>query len=113
MKKVEAFIRPEKLEDIKDVLNALKLNGLSVSQIMGCGKQKGWNEYVRGSEVDINFIQKIKIELIIQDDQLEEVVDKITENAQTGDVGDGKIFISDVADAVRIRTGERGIAALK
>lgn len=105
MKKVEAFIRPEKLEDIKDVLNALKLNGLSVSQIMGCGKQKGWNEYVRGSEVDINFIQKIKIELIIQDDQLEEVVDKITENAQTGDVGDGKIFISDVADAVRIRTG--------
>lgn len=113
MKKVEAFIRPEKLEDIKDVLNALKLNGLSVSQIMGCGKQKGWNEYVRGSEVDINFIQKIKIELIIQDSQLEEVVEKITENAQTGDVGDGKIFISDVADAVRIRTGERGIAALK
>lgn len=113
MKKVEAFIRPEKLEDIKDVLNTLKLNGLSVSQIMGCGKQKGWNEYVRGSEVDINFIQKIKIELIVQDNQLEDVVAKISKNAQTGDVGDGKIFISDVVDAVRIRTGERGVAALK
>lgn len=113
MKKVEAVIRPEKLEEIKDVLKALKLNGLSISQIMGCGNQKGWKEFVRGSEVDINFLPKVKIELVIQDDQLEDVIAKITEKAKTGEAGDGKIFISDIADAVRIRTGERGVDAIK
>lgn len=113
MKKVEAFIRPEKLEDIKEVLKALKLNGLSISQIMGCGSQKGWKEFVRGTEVDVNFLPKIKIELIIQDDQLEDVIASICAKARTGEVGDGKIFVSDIAEAVRIRTGERGVSALK
>ena len=80
---------------------------------MGCGSQKGWKEYVRGSEVDYNFLPKIKIEIVIRDEQVEEVIEKICEKAYTGEVGDGKIFISDVADAVRIRTKERGEAAIK
>ena len=113
MKKIEAFIRPEKLEEIKDMLKTLNLNGLSISQIMGCGNQKGWKEYVRGAEVDVNFLPKIKIELVVQDSQLEDVIKKISEKAKTGDVGDGKIFVSDISDAVRIRTGERGVNALK
>ena len=113
MKKLEAFIRPEKLEDIKEMLTELHLNGLSITQIVGCGNQKGWKEYVRGTENDYNFLPKIKIEIVIDDSQLEEVIEKITLTARTGEVGDGKIFISDISDAVRIRTGERGTAALK
>lgn len=113
MKKVEAIIRPEKLEDIKDVLRSLHLNGLSISQIMGCGNQKGWTEYVRGTETDINFLPKVKVELVVQDSQLGEVMAAIQEKAKTGEVGDGKIFVFDVMDAVRIRTGERGEDALK
>jgi len=113
MKKIEAFMRPEKLEDIREALVSLKINGLSISEIMGCGSQKGWKEYVRGSEVDYNFLPKIKIEIVIRDEQVEEVIEKICEKAYTGEVGDGKIFISDVADAVRIRTKERGEAAIK
>lgn len=113
MKKVEAFIRPEKLEDIKEMLNALQLNGLSISQVMGCGNQKGWKEFIRGSEVDVNFLPKIKIEIVLQDSQVDQVIDRITQTARTGDVGDGKIFVFDVVEAVRIRTGERGSAAVK
>lgn len=113
MKKIEAFIRPEKLEDIKDVLSAFDLNGLSISQVMGCGNQKGWKEFVRGVEVDYNFLPKIKIELIIMDEQVEAVIDKICEKALTGNAGDGKIFVSNIEEAVRIRTKERGIAAIK
>lgn len=113
MKKVEAIIRPEKLEDIKDVLRSLRLNGLSISQIMGCGNQKGWTEYVRGTETDINFLPKVKVELVVQDSQVGEVIAAIQEKAKTGEVGDGKIFVFDVVDAVRIRTGERGENALK
>lgn len=113
MKKIEAFIRPEKLEEIKEVLKVLKLNGLSISQVMGCGNQKGWSAFVRGSEVDINLLPKVKIELVVQESQLETVIASISENAKTGEVGDGKIFISDVLDAIRIRTGERGTDAIK
>lgn len=113
MKKIEAIIRPEKLEEIKNVLKTHNLNGMSVSQIMGCGNQNGWKEYVRGSEVDVNFLPKVKIELVVQEIQLEDVIKDICEIAKTGDVGDGKIFISDISDAVRIRTGERGIDAIK
>ena len=113
MVKIEAFIRPEKLEEIKDVLKSYKLNGLSISQIMGCGNQKGWKEYVRGTEVDVNFLPKIKIELVVLDDQVDPVVNSICEKAYTGEVGDGKIFISEIKDAIRIRTKERGIVALK
>ena len=108
MKKIEAFIRPEKLEDIKAVLKKLNLNGLSIAQIMGCGNQKGWQEFVRGAEVDYNFLPKIKIEIIVEDEKVESVISEIIAIAKTGDVGDGKIFVYDVADTIRIRTGERG-----
>ncbi|MFT8888834.1 MAG: P-II family nitrogen regulator [Ethanoligenens sp.] len=113
MKKIEAFIRPEKLEDIKDILKTLDLNGLSVTQVMGCGNQKGWKEFFRGAEVDVNFLPKIKIEIVVQDEQVETVIDKITTAARTGDVGDGKIFVFDIAEAIRIRTGERGADAIR
>ena len=113
MKKIEAYIRPEKLEDIKEIMDKLKLNGLSIMQVMGCGNQKGWTEFVRGMEVDYNFLTKIKIETIVPDSQAEAVVAGIMEKARTGEYGDGKIFISDVQDAIRIRTGERGNDAIK
>ncbi|MFT4007225.1 MAG: P-II family nitrogen regulator [Lacrimispora sp.] len=113
MKKIEAYIRPEKLEDIKEIMDELNLNGLSIIQVMGCGNQKGWTEFVRGMEVDYNFLTKIKIETVVLDGQAEAVVNAITKRACTGEFGDGKIFISDVQDAVRIRTGERGNDAIK
>ena len=113
MKKIEAYIRPEKLEDIKNILDKLCLNGLSIQQIMGCGNQKGWKEFIRGTEVDYNFLRKIKIEMVVLDEQVDSVVESIIETAQTGDYGDGKIFIYDVQDAIRIRTKERGDAAIK
>lgn len=113
MKKIEAYIRPEKLEDIKAVAEKCHLNGMSITQIMGCGNQKGWKEYVRGQEVEFNFLQKIKIELVVLDEQLEKVVQCITETVYTGEFGDGKIFIYDVQDAIRVRTKERGDAAIK
>lgn len=113
MKKIEAYIRPEKLEDMKEIMDELNLNGLSILQVMGCGNQKGWTEFVRGMEVDYNFLTKIKIETVVPDSQAEAVVNAITKRACTGEFGDGKIFISDVQDAVRIRTGERGNDAIK
>jgi nitrogen regulatory protein P-II 1 len=113
LKKIEAFIRPEKLSDMKDALNTMHINGLSISQIMGCGNQKGWKEFVRGAEVEYNFLPKLKLEIVVTDELVDELVDKICGIAFTGEVGDGKIFISDVRDAVRIRTRERGDAALK
>ena len=113
MKKIEAFIRPEKLEDIKDVLKSVDLNGLSITQIMGCGNQMGWKEFIRGSEVDYNFLPKIKVELVVKDEQVEEVIACIAKTAKTGEAGDGKIFISDILDAYRIRTGERGKKAIE
>ena len=113
MKKIEFFIRPEKLEDVKEAFDALKINGLSISEVMGCGKQKGWKEFVRGSEVDYKFIQKIKIETVVLDEQVEKLIETICDKAQTGEVGDGKIFVYEIIDAIRIRTRERGDAALK
>lgn len=113
MKKIEAYIRPDKLEDIKEITDTLHLNGLSITQVMGCGNQKGWTEVVRGTEIDFNFLPKLKIEMVVLDSQLEKVVESIIEKAQTGNVGDGKIFISDISDAIRIRTRERGEAAIK
>jgi nitrogen regulatory protein P-II 1 len=112
MKKIEAIIRSEKLEDIKEELTRLNINGLTISQVMGCGKQKGWKEYFRGQEVILNVLPKTKLEIVVTDAQLENITDIIVRIARTGDVGDGKIFIYDVADAIRIRTGERGIGAV-
>lgn len=113
MKKIEAYIRPEKLGEIKAVVDDNKLNGMSISQVMGCGNQKGWKEFVRGTEIDVNFLQKIKIELVVLDEQVEQVVDSLIGLLYTGEFGDGKIFIYDVADAIRVRTKERGEAAIK
>jgi nitrogen regulatory protein P-II 1 len=113
MKKIEAFIRPEKLEEVKEMLESLHLNGLSITQVMGCGNQKGWKEFVRGSEIDYNFLPKIKIETVVPDEMAEAVVESIIEKVYTGECGDGKIFISDINDAVRIRTRERGLDAIK
>jgi nitrogen regulatory protein P-II 1 len=113
MKKIEAFIRPEKLEEIKEILETFHLNGLSIMQVMGCGNQKGWKEYVRGQEIEYNFLHKIKIEMVVLDDQVESVVESILDKAYTGECGDGKIFISDIGEAIRIRTKERGDAAIK
>lgn len=112
MKKIEAFIRPEKLGEIKDVLKAMNLKGLSISQVMGFGNQKGWKEYIRGTEVEVNFLPKIKIETVVHEEQVAEVIEIITRLARTGEAGDGKIFVSEITDAVRIRTGERGEKAL-
>lgn len=112
MKKIEAIIRPGKLEELKDALRAINIEGISISQIMGCGKQMGWKEYYRGTEISMNVLQKIKIEIVVIDERVEEVVSTIVTTAQTGEVGDGKIFLYDVADCIRIRTGERGENAL-
>lgn len=113
MKKIDAYIRPEKLEEIKAHLDEMHLNGLSVNQVMGFGKQKGWKEFVRGTEIDYNFLPKVKLEIVVADDQAEDVVEKICQIAYTGNVGDGKIFISEVLDAIRIRTREKGLDAVK
>ena len=112
MKRIEAIIRPSKLEDIKEALKNKDINGITISQVMGCGKQHGWTEYHRGSEVITNVLPKIEVKMVVEDNQVEDVIKLITEIARTGEVGDGKIFIIDIAECVRIRTGERGSSAL-
>jgi nitrogen regulatory protein PII len=112
MKKIEAIIRPFKLEDVKEALIEEGIRGLTMSEIRGYGRQKGHTETYRGSEYSIEFVQKIKIELIVEDNKVEKIVDAILKTAKTGQVGDGKIFIYNVEDAVRIRTGESGKDAL-
>jgi nitrogen regulatory protein P-II 1 len=112
MKKIETIIRPEKLEPIKEALHAMSINGLTVSPVMGCGNQLGWKEVVRGTDTVLTVLPKIKLELVVPDDRLEEIVTKIMEVARTEEVGDGKIFISEILDCIRIRTGERGPTAL-
>lgn len=112
MKKIEAIIRPGKLEEIKEQLSKFNIHGLTISQVMGCGHQKGRKEYYRGTEVTLNLLPKIKIEIVTKDKHLEEILKLITDEAKTGEVGDGKIFIYEVIDAIRIRTGDRGESAL-
>lgn len=112
MKRIEAIIRPSKLEELKEALKNKSINGITISQVMGCGKQHGWTEYHRGSEVITNVLPKIEVKMVVEDNQVEDVIKLITEIARTGEVGDGKIFIIDIAECVRIRTGERGSSAL-
>ena len=112
MKRITAIVRPEKLEMLKDALFAADVNGMTISQVMGCGNQHGWTEYVRGSEVLLNTVPKVKFELLVPDAQVDSVVDVIVEATRTGEVGDGKIFICPVDEVIRIRTGERGEAAV-
>jgi len=112
MKKIEAIIRPEKLEAIKDALMAAQVNGITISQVSGCGAQHGWTEHVRGSEVIMNVRPKLEVKIVTTEARLEEIIKIIVKIAYTGEVGDGKIFVTDVADCIRIRTGERGEKAV-
>ncbi len=112
MKKITAIVRPEKLEPLKEALFAADVDGMTVSQVQGCGNQHGWKEYYRGTEVLLNMIPKVKFELIVPDGRVEELIGVIRECAATGQVGDGKIFVFPVEEVVRIRTGERGEAAI-
>ena len=112
MKKIEAIVQPGKFEDIKIALAKININGITISQVMGCGRQKGWKEVYRGTIVELQMLQKVKIELVVKNEDLERVLDIIVNTARSEDVGDGKIFIYDVSDAIRIRTGERGDSAI-
>jgi nitrogen regulatory protein PII len=112
MKKIEAIIRPHKLEDIRDALVEKGFHGMTVTEVRGFGRQKGQNEAYRGSEYQVEFVPKIKIELAVADATAQQAVATIMGVARTGQIGDGKIFVSDIADAIRIRTGESGDAAV-
>jgi len=112
MKKIEAFIRPFKLDDVKDALTAIGIKGMSVSEVKGFGKQRGHKEMYRGSEYTVDFLPKIKIEVVLKDEELENALDAIIESAGTGRLGDGKIFVTDIMDAIKIRTGESGESIL-
>lgn len=112
MKKIEAIIRPFKLDEVKEALVEEGIRGLTISEVRGYGRQKGHTETYRGSEYQIEFIPKIKIEIVVDDALLEKAVDAILRSAKTGQVGDGKIFISDIQDVIRIRTEESGPEAL-
>jgi nitrogen regulatory protein PII len=105
-------VRPSKLDDVRNALNDAGVHGMSVTEIRGCGRQKGLTERYRGSEYTINLLHKVRVEVVVEDSRVEAVVAAIIEAAQTGEVGDGKIFLSPVSDAIRIRTGERGPDAL-
>ena len=108
MKKVEAVIRPDRLQSVQDALDALGTSGLTVTEVLGCGAQRGYTETYRGAKVNISLQRKVKVEAIVGDSMVEAVIDAISGAARTGEVGDGKIFVIPVEDAVRIRTGERG-----
>ena len=112
MKRVQAIIRPDFLEPLKDAVLASQIGGMTVSSVHGCGNQSGWKEYFRGNEVIMNILPKIKCEFVVSDDMAEDVIDIVCRTCRTGQVGDGKIFVSPVEEAVRIRTGERGDSAL-
>ena len=112
MKKVEAIIRPFKLEDVKVALVEAGIIGMTVSEVRGFGRQKGQVERYRGSEFTVEFLQKLKIEVVVEDNRVDDVVSSIADAARTGEIGDGKIFISPVESVVRIRTGERDSTAL-
>jgi len=112
MKKIEAIIKPFKLDEVKEALNDLGIQGLTVVEAKGFGRQKGHTELYRGAEYVVDFLPKVKIEVVLDDDLVERAVESIQQAAQTGRIGDGKIFISPIEDAIRIRTGERGSEAV-
>ena len=112
MKKVEAIIKPFKLDEVKDKLNQIGIKGITVSEVKGFGRQKGHTELYRGAEYVVDFLPKIKMEVVITDNQVEDVINTIMQAAQTGRIGDGKIFVSSVDEVIRIRTGETGPDAI-
>ena len=112
MKLVTAIIKPHRLDEVRDALSGISVTGLTVSEVKGFGRQKGHTEVYRGAEYSIDFVPKVRRDVVIDDDQLQAVVDAITASARTGEIGDGKIFVSSIEQAVRIRTGEEGAEAL-
>ena len=112
MKKIEAIIRHFKLEDVKNALSELGIHGMTVTEVRGFGRQKGHTEMYRGTEYAVDFVPKVKVEVAVTEENLRKVLDTIMRTAQTGQIGDGKIFVADLADTIRIRTGETGDDAL-
>ncbi len=112
MKKVDAIIKPFKLDDVREALSAVGVTGMTATEVKGFGRQKGHTEIYRGAEYVVDFLPKVKVELVVRDDQVEACIEAITSAARTGKIGDGKIFISDVTRVVRIRTGEEGESAI-
>jgi nitrogen regulatory protein PII len=112
MKKIEAIIKPFKLEEVKDALAEVGIEGMTVTEVKGFGRQKGHTEIYRGSEYTVDFLPKIKLELVIPDEKLDEAVSAIIKAAKTGKIGDGKVFVTNIEEAVRIRTEEKGAAAV-
>lgn len=112
MKKVEAIIKPFKLEDVKEAISETGVEGMTVVEVKGFGRQKGHTEIYRGSEYTVDFLPKVKIEVVVDDNRADALVDAIVKAANTGKIGDGKVFVSPVLDAIRIRTGERGSDAV-
>jgi nitrogen regulatory protein P-II 1 len=108
MKKIDAIIKPFKIDDVKDSLNEIGIKGITVSEVKGFGRQKGHTELYRGAEYVVDFLPKIKMEIIVSDSQLENAIETLMQSVQTGRIGDGKLFVTDVVDVIRIRTGERG-----
>lgn len=112
MKKIEAIIRHFKLEEVKDGLSSIGVEGMTVSEVKGFGRQKGHKEQYRGAEYTVDFLPKVKLEIVVTEEKSREVIDRILETARTGQIGDGKIFVTNLGDIVRIRTGESGDAAV-
>jgi nitrogen regulatory protein P-II 1 len=112
MKKIEAIIKPHKLEEVKEALNEIGIKGMTVTEIKGYGRQKGHKEIYRGAEYQVDFMPKVKIEIVVEKDQADHVVETIVKSARTGKIGDGKIFILPVEEVIRIRTGEQGTEAI-
>jgi nitrogen regulatory protein P-II 1 len=112
MKKIEAIIKPFKLDEVKDALHEIGLQGLTVVEAKGFGRQKGHTELYRGAEYVVDFLPKVKIEVVTSDDMMDKAIDAIRRAAQTGRIGDGKIFVSNIEEAIRIRTGESGADAI-
>jgi len=112
MKKIEAIIKPFKLDEVKDALNSIGIHGMTVTEVKGFGRQKGHVEVYRGTEYEVTFLPKIKLEVVIPDSMIDKVISTIIDKAKTGTIGDGKIFLYSLEDVIRIRTGDKGEAAI-
>jgi nitrogen regulatory protein PII len=112
MKKIEAIIKPFKLDEVREVLSDLGIMGLTATEVKGFGRQKGHTELYRGAEYVVDFLPKVKLDIVVADEMVDKVIDSITKTAHTGKIGDGKIFVMNVEDAIRIRTGEKGDDAI-
>jgi len=112
MKKIEAIIQPHKLEDVKEALKAIGIDGMTISEVRGHGRQKGHKEVYRGMEYQVDLLPKVKVEMVVSDERSAEVIQTVVASARTGKIGDGKVFVYDVAEAIRIRNDDRGESAL-